>query len=189
MGYRGLRVTGFRDRLTRTNPWRLIGWVIVGWLVLLGILTILSVTASVSYGSALSTQARHERYACRHIPLCWQNYTADLLGVNARVLQYEVALGIAHAKHQPVQSCGCMAGRILQLDQKVMLYSRRKFRQWWAEPGTKAGRRLKGCLIGAAIALGGHVVQLIANPSSWNDWGVLSDTAYLCGVGAITRGH
>lgn len=119
-----------------------------------------------------------------HLTVCGANYTDVLLAVNARRETYAVAVGIHRAQHRPIQACRCAAGLVLQKAQQVAQFTRRRFRDWWANPKTSAGHKLKGCLKNAALALGGYFAYYVAT-GNWDDNQALWLTGVACGVGSI----
>jgi hypothetical protein len=128
----------------------------------------------------------HQRPALR-VRLCGNAYVDLLIAANPLPFRDPIERGVQAASGGSAAACTCAAKQLERKAQKVSQYSRRRFRDWWKQPGTKAGHRLKGCLIGAAIALGGHIVQYLAT-GDWDDASVISDTGYACGIGAVTRG-
>jgi hypothetical protein len=155
----------------------------LGPLLVLGMFGSLFLLAPYAHATALSDQATHQRSACRHVKACWPNYTAAVIAVNASWLVPSVAQGVARATRSPVQRCGCRAGRILQSDQRVAAYSRRRFRDWWRNPGTGPGKRLRNCLLAAGGVLAAKVAEL-ANGNGWDDRKTLLDMGAACGFAA-----
>lgn len=118
--------------------------------------------------------------------VCGANYTDVLLAVNAKRELRPVAIGVARASHRPVQACRCTAGQTLQKAQQVATFSRRRFRDWWANPKTPAGHKLKGCLKNAALALGAYYAVYVASGGKhWDDDEVMWGVGIACGIGAI----
>lgn len=115
---------------------------------------------------------------------CGGNYVDVLLAANARRAQYPVAVGIARARGTAVEACQCGAHKLLVNAKVKATYKRRKFASWWDHPGTMPGRRLKGCLKNAALALGGELA-LTMTGRKWDDAEVFAVTAMACGGGAV----
>jgi hypothetical protein len=120
----------------------------------------------------------------KHLTVCGANYTDVLMAVNARRFLYPVAVGVHRATHQPVEACRCKAGVVLQKAQQVATFTRRRFRDWWANPKTPAGRKLKGCLKNAALALGAEL-GLYLSGRTWDDAEVVAVVGIACGVGSV----
>jgi hypothetical protein len=118
------------------------------------------------------------------VTVCGGNYVDVLLAANARRVQYQVASGIARARGTRIEACQCGAHKLLVNAQAKATYTRRKFADWWANPGTMPGRRLKGCLKNAALALAGELALTLAG-RKWDDKEVVAVTAFACGAGAV----
>jgi hypothetical protein len=156
-------------------------------------LVVLAIPVSQAQATALSRQVVSQR-AClikptahgnaARLTICGANYTSILLGVNARRELYPVAVGVHRALHRPIEACRCAAGKVLQKDQVVMTFTRRRFREWWGDPKTRAGHHLKGCLKNAAMALGGYLAVYLAT-GHWDDAEAMWLTGVACGVGSV----
>ena len=165
--------------------------------ILVGALTTMAMLASASSSSAaghafLPQVRAHAGCLVKpgpHRPLprltlCGAQYTDAILAVNARRELYPVAVGIHRARHAPIEACRCSAGRVLQKAQQVATFTRRRFKDWWADPRTSAGRKLKGCLKNAALALGAYYAQYVIT-HKWDDEEMAWLVGVACGVGSV----
>lgn len=132
-----------------------------------------------SQRSCLLTSTNRPRVA-----ICGANYMNTLLVVNARVVRHPIAVGISRASGIAIPACECGAVKILASANAKSRLTRRKFGDWWRNPKTMAGRRLKGCLKNAALALGALLVHAYAT-GEWSDREAVVGIAALCGIGAV----